>query len=187
MIIISQGAQRPMRAFFVRGLLARGGACSAAAFACVAGGGAVHALRIEEDTKLDFKDVLIRPKRSTLYSRSQVSLERTFTFKHSKRELTATPLVVANMDTVGTFEMAITMAKHKALVAVHKHYSVAEWKQFSDAQPQVLPYVAVSVGISAADMNKLDGILGACPSVTTICIDIANGYSEHFVDAVKEV
>ncbi len=40
-------------------------------------------MRIEEDLKLGFKDVLIRPKRSTLKSRSDVELERQFTFKHS--------------------------------------------------------------------------------------------------------
>lgn len=164
----------------------RGGAC-AAALTCIAGGGVVQALRIEEDTKLDFKDVLIRPKRSTLASRSQVSLERTFKFKHSQREWTGTPLIVANMDTVGTFEMAVAMAKYKALVAIHKHYSVDAWKEFAAKHPQVLPYVAVSVGTGAGDVDKLDRILKACPDVTTICLDVANGYSEHFVDAIKQV
>jgi len=147
----------------------------------------VHALRIEEDTKLDFKDVLIRPKRSTLSSRSQVSLERTFKFKHSQREWKGVPLIVANMDTVGTFEMAMTMASHGAIVAVHKHYTVAQWKEFHDSHPHVMPYVAVSTGTSAADAEKLDQILKSCPGVTTICLDVANGYSEHFVDAVKQV
>lgn len=155
--------------------------------ACTAYGGFAHALRIEEDIKLDFKDVLLRPKRSTLVSRSQVNLERTFKFKHSGREWTGVPLIVANMDTVGTFEMAVTMAEHKALVAVHKHYSVDEWREFARLRPEAVPYVAASVGTSAADLQKLDDILKHCPAVATICMDVANGYSEAFVAKVKEV
>ena len=156
---------------------------ASAAAAC----GTAACMRIEEDTKLDFKDVLIRPKRSTLQSRSQVSLERTFKFKHSQREWTGVPLVVANMDTVGTFEMATTLSKHKAIVAIHKHYSVAEWKEFAATQPEAVGFVAASAGTGAADMKKLDEILTACPGVTMICLDVANGYSEFFVDAVKQV
>jgi len=131
--------------------------------------------------------VLIRPKRSTLQSRSQVSLERTFKFKHSGREWTGVPLIVANMDTVGTFEMARTLAKHKAIVAIHKHYSVDEWKQFAASSPEAVGFVAASAGTSAVDMTKLDQILTSCPGVTMICLDVANGYSEFFVDAVQSV
>ena len=78
-------------------------------------------MRIESDLKLGFKDVLFRPKRSTLQSRSQVDLNRTFRFMHSGREWTGVPVIAANMDTVGTFAMATTLARHKMLTAVHKH------------------------------------------------------------------
>jgi len=142
---------------------------------------------VESEVKLDFKDVLVRPKRSTLQSRSQVSLDRTFKFKHSGREWTGVPLVVANMDTVGTFEMATTLSKHKAIVAVHKHYTIEEWKEFAAKEPEAVAFVAASAGTSAADMEKLDAILAACPGVTMVCLDVANGYSEFFVDAVKTV
>ncbi len=84
-------------------------------------------MRIEEGLKLDFKDVLFRPKRSTLKSRSEVSLEVTRRFRNSKAEWTGVPLAAANMDTTGTFEMAIAFAKHKCLVCMHKHYSIEEW------------------------------------------------------------
>ena len=133
------------------------------------------------------KDVLLRPKRSTLRSRSEVDLNRTFKFRHSGREWTGVPLIVANMDTVGTFEMAVTMAEHKALVAVHKHYTADEWKAFVAAHPDVVPYVAVSAGTSAKDLQKLDDIIVGCPAVATICLDVANGYSEGFVTTVKLV
>jgi len=144
-------------------------------------------MRIEEDIKLDYKDVLLRPKRSTLKSRSEVDLNRSFRFRHSRREWTGVPMVIANMDTVGTFEMAAEMARHGCIVAIHKHYSVDEWKAFAAAQPDVLPYVCASAGSSAADLKKLDAILAACPGVSAICLDVANGYSEAFVGVVKQV
>jgi len=131
--------------------------------------------------------VLLRPKRSTLKSRSEVELSRTFRFRHSKREWSGVPMVVANMDTVGTFEMAIEMARHKCMVAIHKHYTVEEWKSFSALHPETTPFVCASSGTSQSDLSKLDAILKNCPSITTICLDVANGYSEYFVDVVKQV
>jgi GMP reductase len=168
-------------AFRLRSVVA-GPAVRASSVAAAAGLGAAVAsagaaavcMRIEEDVKLDYKDVLLRPKRSTLKSRSEVDLNRNFRFRHSKREWTGVPLVVANMDTVGTFKMAKEMASHGCLVAVHKHYTVDEWKQFVAENPDT-------------DMAKLDAILSACPSVTAICLDVANGYSESFVTVVKRV
>ena len=76
-------------------------------------------MRIEEDLKLGFKDVLIRPKRSTLKSRSDVQLEREFTFKHSGQTWSGVPIIAANMDTVGTFAMAKALASFGVLTAVH--------------------------------------------------------------------
>lgn len=141
--------------------------------------------KIQEEVKLDFKDVLIRPKRSTLKSRSQVSLERTIKMKHSGRELACVPIIAANMDTVGTFDMALALAKHKMLCAVHKHYSVEQWTAFVSANPDVVPFLAVSSGISEDDFAKLAAIVKAAPALTTICLDVANGYSEHFVTFVR--
>ncbi|KAJ7400684.1 GMP reductase 1 [Pitangus sulphuratus] len=113
--------------------------------------------RVDADIKLDFKDVLLRPKRSSLKSRSEVDLTRTFTFRNSKQTYTGIPIIVANMDTVGTFEMAVVMAKH----------------------------VAASSGSGKADLDKLKSILEAIPPIRYICLDVANGYSEHFVEFVK--
>lgn len=160
---------------------------STAGLAVTAGAGVALCMRIEEDVKLDYKDVLLRPKRSTLKSRSEVDLNRTFHFRHSKREWTGVPMVVANMDTVGTFEMAKEMSVHGCMVAMHKHYTLDEWKAFASSNPGVAPYVAVSSGTSKSDLSKLDQILSSCPNITTICLDVANGYSEAFVSVVKDV
>jgi len=145
-------------------------------------------MRIEEDLKLGFKDVLIRPKRSTLKSRSEVELERTFTFKHSAISWSGTPIIAANMDTVGTFRMATVLASFGMLTAVHKHYTVEQWQAFiSSADESVLRNVMVSTGTSEADFVKTLQILAMSPLLKFVCLDVANGYSEHFVDFLRRV
>ncbi|MER0127643.1 GMP reductase [Franconibacter daqui] len=144
-------------------------------------------MRIEEDLKLGFKDVLIRPKRSTLKSRSEVELARQFTFKQSGVQWSGVPIIAANMDTVGTFDMAKALAAFDILTAVHKHYSVQEWQEFLNAVPEtVLQHVIVSTGTSDDDFNKTKEILALSPLLKFICIDVANGYSEHFVQFVSK-
>ncbi|ERL83340.1 hypothetical protein D910_00240 [Dendroctonus ponderosae] len=145
-------------------------------------------MRIEEDLKLGFKDVLIRPKRSTLKSRSEVELSRTFTFKHSGQSWSGTPIIAANMDTVGTFSMAEALASFGLLTAVHKHYSIEQWQAFIALSSEtVLHHVMVSTGTSQADFTKLQDILALSPLLKFICLDVANGYSEHFVEFLQRV
>ncbi|XP_069812069.1 GMP reductase 1-like, partial [Dendropsophus ebraccatus] len=143
--------------------------------------------RVDADLKLDFKDVLFRPKRSSLKSRSEVDLVRTFTFRNSKQTYTGIPIIAANMDTVGTFEMAKTLSKHTLFTAIHKHYTVEDWKKFASTSPECLEHVAASSGSSQADLDRLSSILEAIPLIKYICLDVANGYSEHFVEFVKKV
>ncbi|WP_282122277.1 GMP reductase [Algibacter mikhailovii] len=145
-------------------------------------------MRIEQDVKLGFKDVMIRPKRSTLKSRSEVHLERQFKFLHSPFTWTGIPIMAANMDTVGTFEMAKVLANNKLFTAIHKHYSIEEWQEFATTNNSidVQSNLAVSTGISANDSEKLKQILNIIPNLKFICIDVANGYSEHFSEFVKQ-
>ncbi|XP_023972079.1 GMP reductase 2 isoform X11 [Physeter macrocephalus] len=142
---------------------------------------------IDNDVKLDFKDVLLRPKRSTLKSRSEVDLTRSFSFRNSKQIYTGIPIIAANMDTVGTFEMAKVLCKFSLFTAVHKHYSLEQWKEFASRNPDCLEYLAASSGTGSADFEQLGQILDAIPQVKYICLDVANGYSEHFVEFVKDV
>ncbi|XP_046767356.1 GMP reductase 1 isoform X1 [Gallus gallus] len=118
---------------------------------------------------------------------AKVDLTRTFTFRNSKQTYTGIPIIVANMDTVGTFEMAVVMAKHAMFTAIHKHYSLEEWKLFAANHPECLEHVAASSGSGKADLDKLTSILEAIPPIRYICLDVANGYSEHFVTFVKSV
>ncbi len=144
-------------------------------------------MRIENDLKLGFKDVMIRPKRSTLHSRKQVSLEREFNFLHSNTNWEGIPIIAANMDTVGTFEMATALSKSKLITAIHKHYTITDWNVFmANAPENIIDYVAISTGIKAKDVEKLNAILNFNPRIKFICIDVANGYTERFVEFVKQ-
>ena len=143
-------------------------------------------MRIESDIKLGFKDVMFRPKRSTLKSRSEVSLNREFSFKHSNNKWEGVPIIAANMDTVGTFEIAKSLHKSGLITAIHKHYSIREWADFMSAAPlDIVNHFAVSTGTSLNDSEKLNYLLAHHPQIKFICIDVANGYSQHFVDYVK--
>jgi GMP reductase len=143
-------------------------------------------MRIEYDIKLGFKDVMFRPKRSTLKSRSQVDLDRTFKFRHTDTEWTGVPIIAANMDTVGTFEMALALAERNLFTAVHKHYTVEEWSEFLTKAPEGIEnHVSVSTGTGEADFKKLVEIESRNPQLKFICIDVANGYSQHFVSFLK--
>lgn len=143
-------------------------------------------MRIETDIKLGFKDVMIRPKRSTLSSRSEVSLLRKFKFMHGGKDWEGIPVMAANMDTVGTFEMAKALSSQQLFTAVHKHYSPPQWKDFIKDNNNISEYIALSTGTSKTDAEKLDVILKECSSLRFICIDVANGYSEKFVAFVKK-
>lgn len=144
-------------------------------------------MRIELDIKLGFKNVMIRPKRSTLKSRADVSLERSFSFMHADREWSGVPVMAANMDTVGTFGMAKALAEHNMFTVLHKHYSMEEWSAFlNSAGDKLFDHIAISTGTGQDDAKKVDEIISRFPKLDFICIDVANGYSEHFVQYVKQ-
>ena len=143
-------------------------------------------MRIEEDLKLDFKDVLIRPKRSTLRSRADVDIKRKFKFLHTEHEWQGIPIIASNIDHTGTFAMAGVLAKHQLLTAVSKFATTKDWQDFAAKRHDFQKYVFITAGSGDADFKNLCEILKAveCPM---ICLDIANGYSQHFVDALKRV
>ena len=164
-------------------------------------------MRIEEDMKLDYKDVLIRPKRSTLGSRKEVDLERGFTFRNYKpyvspdvlpdgypvvqeqyRHYRGTPIMASNMDGVGTFEMADKLAEGKIFTCLVKTYSINELVNYFDSDmPERTDYVAMSIGITDADHAKFRDVYEQTGSrLKYVCIDVANGYSSRFRDTVAE-
>uniref|UniRef100_A0A8B9XXQ5 GMP reductase n=1 Tax=Bos mutus grunniens TaxID=30521 RepID=A0A8B9XXQ5_BOSMU len=141
---------------------------------------------IDNDVKLDFKDVLLRPKRSTLKSRSEVDLTRSFAFRNSKQMYTGIPIIAANMDTVGTFEMAKVLCKFSLFTAVHKHYSLEQWKEFASQNPDCLESIWLPAQAQALRTLSSWNRSTLFPR-KYVCLDVANGYSEHFVEFVKDV
>ena len=115
-----------------------------------------------------------------------MSLHRTFKFLHSGSTWTGVPVMAANMDTTGTFAMAKELAENDLFTAIHKHYTLAEWGSFLNTITEnALDYIAVSTGTGKADDKKLQQLFTQFPQLKFICIDVANGYSEHFVEHVN--
>ncbi|MEC7270651.1 MAG: GMP reductase [Chloroflexota bacterium] len=147
-------------------------------------------MRVDRDFKLDFDDVLIRPKRSTLSSRRLVDLNRKFEFRHSNESWEGIPVIAANMDTTGTFEIAESLKKEKMLTAIHKFYSLDQWAKAINSSQINLEHCAVTFGVEEAEnaeeffdyleKNNLN-------KPKFICLDVANGYTELFLDLVKKI
>lgn len=149
-------------------------------------------MKVEEDVKLDFRDVLIRPKRSTLNSRSEVSMSRTFKFSlpSGLMQWTGVPIVASNMDTVGNWNVAQELEKFNALTAIHKYYSANEWEDANVLAGNLSNNIIYTMGMGKdnfAEINKAQQILNLYPSIRFICIDVANGYTEKFVKYVSTI
>jgi GMP reductase len=155
-------------------------------------------MRIENDPKLDYSDVLIRPKRSTLGSRKEVDLERRFAFRnyeaafeHNNWEnyhYQGIPIMASNMDGVGTMAVAKKLASLGLFTCLVKTYSEEQLVDFFDDGPDYLTdYVAVSIGISDRDLIHFEAVYDRLQTdIKYVCIDVANGYSERFVDFVRD-
>lgn len=139
-------------------------------------------MHIERDLKLDFKDVLIRPKRSTLTSRAEVDISRTFRFLHTGGEWTGFPLIASNMDTIGTIGMARALASFNAMVALQKYYPPEKLIGFF--REKEAANVFYTMGTSETDNDKFQIVKSKVP-LTKLSIDVANGYTEAFLECVK--
>jgi GMP reductase len=139
--------------------------------------------KIELEEKLDFNNVLIRPQRSAISSRADIDLKREFKFKYSNYNWTGTPIIAANMDTIGTFDIYYELKKHNIITALHKFYKLSDFQEHTDLDPD---FFMVSSGIGESDLVNLDSILSVI-NVKWICIDVANGYMEKLVKFCKEI
>jgi GMP reductase len=155
-------------------------------------------MQLDNEVKLDYKDVLIRPKRSTLKSRSEVSLTRKTNFRNyvpdfpeniNHYHYEGVPIMAANMDGVGTFEMADELGKQDIFTCLVKTYTVSELANFFYGDdPNRTDYAAMSIGTSDSDFEKLCAVVETCEdALKYVCMDIANGYSEHFANRVRQV
>jgi len=149
-------------------------------------------MRIESDLKLDYKDVLLKPKRSKLTSRKDVDMEREFKFLNSGKEFTGIPIIASSMDGVGTFSMAKILQNYKMLTVLRKHYEPEDWDN-AVASGLDLNYVSICTGTNriwdedAPEFLTLQVVLEKYPEIPFITIDVANGYHENFVDFVAQM
>ncbi len=143
-------------------------------------------MRIEEEVKLDYTDVLFRPKRSTLSSRKDVNLKRTYKFKYSNNEWSGIPIMAANMDGVGELGVAEKMAEFDMITCLTKQHDIKKLKQYKKIKT-IYKNIALSIGIKKEDFNRLDKLLKEFNFIKFICIDVANGYSERFSKFIKSV
>ena len=149
-------------------------------------------MRIKEDIKLNFDDVLMEPKRSTLSSRRDVDMTRKFTFRNSGKVMNFTPIFASNMDGVGTFSMAKVLQKHQMMTVITKSTTVEQWREAVGTGLR-LQSVSVCTGTNkiwdseAADYKNMQDVLSSFPDVKMITIDVANAYHQNFVDFIKQV
>ncbi len=143
-------------------------------------------MRIEEELKLDYSDVLFRPKRSTLSSRKDVNLNRTYKFKYSKNEWSGIPVMAANMDGVGELGMADKLSASEMITCLTKQHDAKKLSKYKNLKKNYIN-IALSIGIKKEDFENLDKILKEFSFFKFICIDVANGYSEHFSSFLKKV
>ena len=143
-------------------------------------------MRIEEEIKLDYTDVLFRPKRSTLSSRKDVNLKRTYKFKYSNNEWSGIPIMAANMDGVGELGVAEKMSEFDMITCLTKQHDIKKLKQYKKIKT-IYKNIALSIGIKKEDFTRLDELLKEFNFIKFICIDVANGYSERFSKFIKSV
>jgi len=149
-------------------------------------------MRIKEDLKLNFDDVLMEPKRSTLSSRRDVDMTRKFKFRNSGKIMEFTPIFASNMDGVGTFSMAKVLQEHKMMTVITKSTTVDQWKEAVGSGLR-LQSVSVCTGTNkiwdpeAEDYARMKQVLDSFPDVKMITIDVANAYHQNFVDFIKMV
>ena len=143
-------------------------------------------MRIEEELKLDYSDVLFRPKRSTLSSRKDVDLNRTYKFKYSRNEWSGIPIMAANMDGVGELGIADALSTNEMITCLTKQHDVKKLSKYKNLKKNY-QNIALSIGIKKEDFDNLDKILKEYSFFKFICIDVANGYSEHFSSFLKKV
>jgi len=140
-------------------------------------------MKINNEPKLDFDDVLLVPQRTRTASRANIKLDRTFSFYHSNEKWSGIPIFAANMDTTGTFEMSKALTKFNLATCLHKHYCLNELMvDLAD-----LDYQWYSTGIKDSDIHKLHEFIDKTGEIPNLCIDVANGYTDDFVNCCKNI
>ncbi len=147
-------------------------------------------MRLDNEIKLDYKDVLLKPKRSTLSSRRDVDMTRSFTFRNSGHTYDCCPIIASNMDGVGTFSMAKVIQEYKMMTTITKTTTLDQWRR-AVGDGIKLKYVSVCTGTNklwtddAEDYATMKEVLKSYPDIKFITVDVANGYHTNFSDFIS--
>jgi len=144
-------------------------------------------MKVEDGLKLDFSDVLIKPRRTLAYSRNSVNLNRDFSFMYSPKKWEGIPIFAANMDTTGTFAMAKALQQYKLVTCLHKIYSPHQIFDFFFGGDGITQYTWISTGITNRDIIRLKDIMKYGKNSINICVDVANGYNQEFVERIAYI
>ena len=147
--------------------------------------------QIKDTVELDFCDVLFRPKRTTLNSRSEADIIREYKFKYYPTTIKSCGIMAANMATTGTFEMNDVLQKYKAITCLHKHIDVKDLeeymvKNYTKEESEYNSFTFISTGLKD-DKEKLFSLMDRGSPFDKICIDVANGYMPKLLEFVREV
>ena len=140
-------------------------------------------MKISNESKLDFDDVLLVPQRTKTASRQNINLMRNFSFYNSESIWTGIPIFAANMDTTGTFDMSTALTQFQMPTCLHKHYPISRLVESIDA----IDYQWFSLGIKEKDLDRLKSFVDATNAIPNLCIDVANGYTDDFVEFCSRV
>ena len=149
-------------------------------------------MRINYDAKLNFEDVLLQPKRSTLSSRKDVDMTRNFTFRNSRKQMNFLPIFASNMDGVGTFSMAKVLQEYKMMTVITKTTNIDQWRAAAGTGLR-MQSVSVCTGTNvmwdkeAQDWKTMQDVLQSFPDIKMITVDVANAYHQNMVDFIAKV
>ena len=135
----------------------------------------------KDDVKLDFNDVLIEPRESDVpLTRKSVDIE--IDWLGTK----ATPIIISNMLSTGTYNIANILTPLRIFTFIHKEYTasqhIAQLEKMQDRR-----FIAITSGVQSWDKQKTIEVVSKFPDIGFINIDIANIYAniDGMVETIK--
>lgn len=146
-------------------------------------------MQILSNTELDFSDVLIKPRRSTICSRKDADIVREYKFKWSKNSVFGTGLMNANMGTIGTFKVAKVMLDDGLFTCLHKHHNKEDLLSFYKSLLGSSSFFRcfLSIGLRDNGLEKIEYLYNELCVTPPICIDVPNGYIPQVKELVMKI
>ena len=148
-------------------------------------------MQIINETQLDFSDVLIKPRRSSIDSRSKVDITREYKFKWCPYVIKGTGIMQANMGTIGNFEVSRKMLDKGLFACLHKHHNIdiliKFYKELIKRGDDTWRRCLLGIGLRDNGIDKLRQINKELGIQVGIKFDVPNGYIPQVKDKVIEL